>query len=138
MRFTVYVVVGGLWLSGILWLCLDQFFSHQGQFGITPNVLQSPLLLIHGILSLISLYLFGYISARHIMRWWPDRMRRLSGGTFAAMLAVLTLSGFTLFFVSDDDSQRVAVLTHDALGLVVVVFALQHWFTGQRSRRKVR
>ena len=130
-RLTVYTVVGALWLSGLLWLCLDQFFSEPGPFGSTPNFLQPPLLLIHGILALFGLYLFGYVSARHVVRWWPERVRRLSGGTFAAILIGLTLSGFVLFFVSDDQSQHVAVLIHDVLGLSSVIFAIQHWFMRQ-------
>jgi hypothetical protein len=132
-RLTVYIVVGSLWLSGCLWLGLDQFFSHTGPFGSTPNFLEPPLLLIHGVLALLGLYLFGYISARHVVRWWPGGMRRLSGGTFAAMLVILTLSGFLLFFVSDDQTQHAAVLIHDVLGLAIALFALQHWFTRQAS-----
>jgi hypothetical protein len=127
-RLTVYIVVGALWLSGCVWLGLDQFFSHPGEFGTTPNFLQPPLLLLHGVLALFGLYLFGYMTARHVVRWWPGRMRRISGGTFAAMLATLTLSGFVLFFVSDDQSQHIAVLIHDVLGIAIVVFAIQHWF----------
>jgi hypothetical protein len=130
-RLTVYTVVGTLWLSGCLWLGLDQFFSSVGPFGSTPNFLEPPLLLLHGVLALFGLYLFGYISAHHVVRWWPGRMRRLSGGTFAGMLIVLTLSGFVLFFVSDDQTQHMAVLIHDVLGLAIGIFALQHWLTRQ-------
>lgn len=130
-RLTAYFVVGALWLSGGLWLCLDQFFSEPGPFGSTPNFLEPPLLLIHGVLALSSLYLFGYMSARHVVRWWPERVRRLSGGAFTAILMGLTLSGFALFFVSDDQSQHVAILIHDVLGLISVIFAFQHWFMRQ-------
>jgi hypothetical protein len=133
-RLTVYIIVGALWLSGCLWLILDQFFSEAGQFGSTPNFLQPPLLLLHGVLALLCLYLFGYISAHHIVRWWRRGLRRLSGGSFAAMLAVLTLGGFALFFVSDDQWQRIFVDTHDVLGIAVTAFALQHWLFARRAR----
>jgi hypothetical protein len=133
-RLTVYLIVGTLWLSGCLWLCLDQFFSEAGQFGHTPNFLQPPLLLLHGILALLSLYLFGYISSHHIVRWWRGGLRRLSGGSLAAILAALTLSGFVLFFVSDDQWQRIFVDTHDLLGIAVTAFALQHWLFARRAR----
>ena len=133
-RLTVYIIVGAIWLSGCLWLYLDKFFSQRGEFGTTPNFLQPPLLLVHGVLALFGLYLFGYISARHVVHWWPARTRRLGGGTLAAILIILVLSGFVLFFVSDDDTQHFAVLTHDVLGVAVTLFAMQHWFTRQRSR----
>jgi hypothetical protein len=128
-RLTVYLVFGALWLSGCLWLGLDKFFSQRGAFGVTPNPLEPPVLLIHGVLALFGLYVLGYMSARHVVRWWPERLRRVSGGTFAVVLGLLTLSGFWLFFVSDDESQQIAVLVHDVLGLGIVVFAIQHWFT---------
>jgi hypothetical protein len=133
-RLTVYLIVGALWLSGCSWLCLDQFFSEVGQFGRTPNLLQPPLLLLHGVLALLSLYLFGYISSHHVVRWWRGRLRRLSGGSLAAILAVLTLSGFLLFFVSDDQWQHLFVDTHDVLGVAVTAFALQHWLFARRAR----
>jgi hypothetical protein len=133
-RLTVYSIVGALWLSGCLWLCLDQFFSQAGQFGRTPNSLQPPLLLLHGVVSLFSLYLFGYISTHHVLRWWRGDLRRLSGGSLATILAVLTLTGFALFFVSDDQWQHLLADTHDVLGLAVTAFALQHWLFRRRIR----
>jgi hypothetical protein len=133
-RLTIYLIVGALWLSGCLWLGLDQFFSEASQFGTTPNFLQPPLLLLHGILALLGLYLFGYLSAHHIVRWWLSGLRRLSGGSLATILGVLTLSGFGLFFVSDDQWQHIFVDTHDVLGIAVTAFALQHWLFARRAR----
>jgi hypothetical protein len=133
-RLTVYLIVGALWLSGCVWLCLDQFFSEAGQFGRTPNFLQPPLLLLHAVLALLSLYLLGYISSHHIVRWWRSGLRRLSGGSLATILGVLTLSGFALFFVSDDQWQHLFVEAHDVLGIAVTAFAIQHWLFGRRAR----
>jgi cytochrome b561 len=127
LRLVVYIILGALWLSGCLWLLLDQFFSQAGQFGSTPNFLQPPLLLLHGVLALCSLYLLGYVSAHHVVRWWRRGLRRLSGGSLATILAILTLGGFALFFVSDDEWQHWLVETHDLLGIAVTAFALQHW-----------
>ena len=75
------------------------------------------------------------MSGRHVPRWWPEGARGMSGGAFAAMIAFLTLSGFVLFFVSGDVSQHIAALTHDVLGLGIVVFAIQHWFTSPAPGR---
>lgn len=133
-RVSVYLSVGALWLSGCLWLCLDQFFAKRGPFGVTPHPLQAPILLLHGVAAILSMYLFGWITARHALRWWPGRVRRLSGGALAALLAVLIVSGFALFFLIDDESQHIAAAIHEVLGLGVTVFAIQHWFFGRRGR----
>jgi hypothetical protein len=59
-------------------------------------------------------------------------LRRLSGGTLAAFLMLLIVSGFALFFVSDDRWQHLMAAAHDLLGLGVTVFAIQHWIFARR------
>lgn len=135
-RAAVYVIVGGLWISGCAWLCLDQFAAQRGPFGSTPHPLQPPLLLMHGVTAVASLYLFGWITARHVLRWWAGKLRRLSGGTLASALALLTVSGFALFFVTSDAWQRYAAAAHDVLGIGVTLFAIQHGFFGRGSPQK--
>jgi hypothetical protein len=134
-RLAVYAVCGTLWASGILWLVLDQFCARAGQFGRTPHPLAAPLLLVHGIVAIASVYLLGWVSARHVLLWWTAGLRRLSGALFAALMVLLSLSGFALFFLSSDQWQRVSKLTHDVLGVAIVLFALQHWLFGRRETR---
>lgn len=131
-RLAVYGVLGLLWLSGCAWLVLDQFFESKGQFGAMPNAWQPPILLLHGVIAILSMYLLGWVTARHVLRWWPARLRRLSGGALATLFVLLTLSGFALFFVSDDRWQHLAALVHDVIGLGITVFSIQHWFFARR------
>ena len=133
-RLAVYWIVGTLWLSGCAWLCLDWLFARRGLFGATPHPLQAPLLSVHGIVAILSMYLFGWIGSRHVLYWWPARLRRLGGALLAATIGLLAVSGFLLFFLSDDDAQRVASVAHEILGIVVSVFAIQHWFFVRRGR----
>ena len=60
------------------------------------------------------------------------RTRLGSIGAPATLLALLVVSGFALFFLSDDRWLRSVALFHDALGLIVTVFGIQHWFTAKR------
>lgn len=136
-RAAVYVIVGVLWISGCAWLCLDQFAAQRGPFGSTPHPLEPPLLLAHGVTGVASLYLFGWIGARHALRWWVGGLRRMSGGTLACIVALLILSGFALFFLTSDAWQRYTAAVHDVLGIAVTVFAIQHWFFGRLSAQKV-
>ncbi len=136
-RLAVYLVSTLLWATGIGWLVLDQFFARQEQFGRTPHPLESPLLLAHGILAIASAYLLGWVSARHVLLWWTAGLRRVSGAVFAALMALLGLTGFALFFLSSDRWQRFAQLTHEALGLSIVLFALQHWLFARRGQTAV-
>jgi hypothetical protein len=131
-RLTVYLIVGAVWLTGCVWLYLDQFQARRDQFGFSPHPLESPILLVHGIIAILSMYLFGWISARHILRWWSGGLRRISGAALTVFLTVLVLSGFALFFLIDDRLQHLAAVVHEVLGLAVTVFAIQHWFFGKR------
>ena len=131
-RATVYIIIGGLWLSGILWLLLDQFFAQVGPFGPTPNRAEPAVLLIHGVVAIVAMYVLGWISLRHVVRWWQGGLRRVSGASLSTCLVLLIVSGFALFFVSDDRWQRAAALSHDVFGLFVTVFGIQHWFFARR------
>ncbi|MDB6085562.1 MAG: hypothetical protein JWN43_3443, partial [Gammaproteobacteria bacterium] len=74
----------------------------------------------------------GWLTAGHVLKWWPARLRRASGATLATLLLLLVMSGFGLFFLSDDRLLRRVALLHDALGLTVTLFAIQHWFFAKR------
>ncbi|MDP9082742.1 MAG: hypothetical protein M3N50_03130 [Pseudomonadota bacterium] len=131
-RVAIYCILGTLWLSGCVWLLLDSFFAPAGQFGKTPHPLEPALLLMHGILAILSMYLLGWVSARHVLRSWPGRLRRVSGGILSAFFLVLTMSGFALFFATDDRWQHGSALLHEVLGILVTVFAIQHWLFARR------
>jgi hypothetical protein len=131
-RLAVYLILGALWLSGMMWLVLDQFFESQGPFGTIPSPWRPAVLLGHGALAILSMYLLGWVTARHVIRLWPGRLRRLSGAALAALLALLALSGFALFFVSDDRWQHFAAVAHEVLGLGITLLAIQHWFVARR------
>ena len=131
-RSCIYVIVGALWLTGCAWLILDRFFVRRGPFGAMPHPWEAPLLLVHGVIAISSMYLFGWITARHVLRWWPARMRRVSGGGLALFTAVLIVSGFALFFLTDDAWIRYSAVGHEVLGLAVTFFAVRHWIYRRR------
>lgn len=126
-RNWIYGIVGCLWLTGCAWLILDQFFMGSGPFGPTPHPWESTLLLLHGVVAILSMYLLGWVTARHVLRWWPARLRRVSGGGLAVFMVILAASGFALFFLTDDHWLHYSAVSHEAFGLAVTVFAIRHW-----------
>ena len=129
LRRSVYLVGGGLWLSGCVWLVLHLFFQTPTSFGTEPHAWEPPLLLIHGVLGVPALYLLGWISSRHALDGWRMARRRLSGGIISSVLVVLALSGFALFFLTGDAVRTAVALLHEVVGVACLVPALAHWQT---------
>jgi uncharacterized membrane protein len=129
LRWSLYGVGAGLWLSGCVWLVLHLFFEAPTQFGIEPHPWESPLLLVHGVLAVPALYLLGWVTSRHVIDGWRMARRRLSGGLISGVLVFLALSGFALFFFTDDAVRAAVALLHEVIGVACLVPALAHWQT---------
>lgn len=135
-RRATLVLFGLLWVSGCVWLILDRYLATRTEFGATPHPWAAPTLTLHGILAVVSMYLLGWISARHVTHWWPRRRRRLSGGVLAGFMGLLAVSGFALFFLSDDRPLHAAAIAHDVLGVAVIATAIQHWLSARSINRR--
>jgi len=127
MRYCIYAGFGALWLTGCLWLILQEFFTTAGTFGIERHPWQGALLLLHGVLAIATSYLFGWVMARHAADAWRRGKRRISGGAFTAVLIVLSVTGFALFFVSEPATQWWSERSHELLGIGVTLLAVEHW-----------
>ncbi len=132
-RWAIYSLIMALWLSGCIWLCLDQLARHRDAFGGERSAWRSAMLTTHGVLAIASMYLLGWITARHIAYWWNLDRRRASGSFLSGVLGLLTISGFALFFLSDDRWQQYAAIVHDVLGVALAVLIVQHWFLFRRA-----
>lgn len=77
-RISVFVILGGLWLTGCLWLVLDQFFARISPFGTTTHPWQPAILLAHGIIALaaISPRLGNSEPCRSLVAGWAATIQR--------------------------------------------------------------
>jgi len=131
LRLSVYVVFGGVWMTGCAWWVLHRYFASPGPFGVARHPWESTAALLHGVLAIATAFLFGWVMARHGSEGWQQRKRRVSGGALAAVVAVLSISGFALFFLIDADWRNDTAIVHDTLGLLVTAFAAEHWRTSK-------
>jgi hypothetical protein len=132
-RWIIYSLTTALWLSGCLWLYLDQWARHRDAFGGERSPWQSTMLTTHSVLAIAAMYLLGWVTARHIAYWWSLDRRRGSGSLLSGVFGLLTISGFALFFLSDDRWQRYTAIAHDVLGVAVAILLIQHWFLFRRA-----
>jgi hypothetical protein len=127
LRVVSYLAFGVLWLSGCAWMLLNYFFPSATEFGLAPNPWQATILHAHGWIAVPTVFLFGWLAASHIAARWREARNRISGYTLAVFAAILLLSGYALYYTTESP-HRLATLIHQALGVVVIAFALGHWW----------
>jgi hypothetical protein len=126
------LVLGALWLSGALWLVLHFFMATPGEFGATHHPLEAPVLMIHGLVALLALFVLGWFTARHSVAARSGQ-RRASGWWLAIVMAVLVPAGCLQLFLVDETARSVLSLVHEVLGASLVVPVLAHggWLGGR-------
>lgn len=127
----VWAILSLTWASGALWLLFRYGLQQPGEFGPLPHPLQGWWLRLHGAAAFAALWLLGLLWGLHIPRGWTQGRRRRSGGSVAAAAGVLVLSGWTLYYGSED-LRALAAPLHWGLGLAALPLALLH----MRRRRR--
>ena len=122
-------------LSGALWLLFHYFVSVSGDFGPIPHPLESWWLRVHGLGAALLLIGFGSVLPGHVRRAWHARRNRVSGSTFFAALATLSLSGYCLYYVGGEILRPLLSAGHWLLGLLFPVLTAWHVWRGRVSRK---
>src|SRR5689334_11355747 len=113
LRRALYTVFGLLWLSGCAWLVLHYFFRTDGEFGPAPHPWEPGVLTVHGIVAMLALFLFGWVSSGHIGDNWRPRLRRASGVWLTSLLAALVLTGIANLYVAAGAWHEGSALVHE-------------------------
>lgn len=137
MRLSLYLVLGLLFLSGVLWLLLDNFVSVKNSLGLSEkHYSQSWMLTFHGIMSYPFLLLFGAMLANHVVVGWKSKRYRFSGVSMVFFLSLLSLSALALYYSGSEDGRRYCSYLHIALGLLLPMIIAWHVTEKIRMSRK--
>jgi hypothetical protein len=135
LRWSLYLSSSALWLTGAAVFLLRHFYPVITEFGPASHPWQPKLLVIHGIIAVLVLYLFGWISARHVGEGWRHGRNRWSGLPLITLMAILALTGFAAYYLTNESTRSANGSIHELLGLALIVPALFHWIIGRRIRR---
>lgn len=128
LRAGFYAFGGVLTASGVAWLAIH--------YAAAPGTPGSGLALeVHGGAAMAILFLAGIVVALHLPRGWRERKNRSSGIVVASLLALLTVTGFLLYYAGDDRLRETASLVHWWVGLAVPLLLWLHTWLGQRAAR---
>lgn len=136
-RRWLYAAFALAFLSGVLWLVFHYFLQQPGEFGPQPHALEIWWLRLHGGAAFVMLWYAGIVwgtHARPALKHGAERKR--SGLGVVALLALLGISGYLLYYLVDDDWRDVARVVHWSLGLALALALGVHLIGVRRARRR--
>src|SRR5262245_15110306 len=107
----LYVVAALLWISGTCWLYFSYFASDGASFS-APGPAPALLPELHGAAAMAFLIAFGTLLPQHLPNGWQQRRQRPSGLALVAVCAILVLSGWGLYYLSDESLRTGTRLIH--------------------------
>jgi hypothetical protein len=133
-EWSVYMTLGLLIATGIVWLLLDNFVRVEGEFGPEHHPAEHLVLIVHGVAAYAFLIIGGAMIPVHITLGWNTRRHLKSGLTLAGTCLILGLTALGLYYMSDEISRNWVSITHWVLGLVAIPALIVHALIGRRSR----
>jgi hypothetical protein len=133
-KFTIYAVSLALFLSGVFWAWI-QHLDEAGKAGEGLRQAKTWLIEIHGFSAMIFVLLFGTLLAGHVRRAWRARKNRNNGVFFITSVGSLTLSGYALYYVGNENWRNAVSDFHLWLGNAAPALLLWHIWFGRRATR---
>lgn len=134
-QFAVYAATAALALSGLLWLVYHFFFETPGDFGPQIHPMEPWMLRVHGAAAMAGLIVYGSLLPIHIRRAWTLRRNIVLGVGLIAIMLMLTVTGYLLYYAGGEQSRGVISAVHWIVGLVVPLLLLWHVISGRRQTR---
>lgn len=133
-EWSVYVTLGLLIMTGLVWLCLDNFVRVEGEFGPEHHPAEQTVLIAHGIAAYAFLIIGGAMIPVHITLGWNTRRHLKSGLTLAGTCLILGVTALGLYYVGGEISRSWVSIIHWIVGLVAIPALLIHALIGRSSR----
>lgn len=133
-RWTVYSVSLAVWITGALWLIYRYFMRTEGKFGYKADPLEHWWLIMHAGFSVWAVALFGLLWSIHIVHGWNANWKRWSGGFITGFAFILILTGYSLYYLSEDWRTWTSY-THWILGLAALAVFFIHWLSKAVPKR---
>jgi hypothetical protein len=128
----VYVTGGLVALSGVAWLICHDLLRAPGP---APHPLEVWWLRLHGAALIGFLIMLGTVMPAHVVYGWRHRMNRGTGIAVLGTAGFLTLSGYGLYYLVDDDWRAWSSTLHWLAGLIAIALLGFHAVLGKRASR---
>jgi hypothetical protein len=131
----VYGATALLVLSGIVWLVLHYFMAQPGDYGPQIHPLEPWMLRLHGAAAMAGLIVYGSLLPVHIRRAWAIRRNIALGIGVAAVMLLLTITGYLLYYAGSEETRPVISAAHWVIGLAAPLLLAWHIVSGRAQTR---
>jgi hypothetical protein len=132
-KWCIYGCWAALLLTGLLWLAFHYFVVVHNDFGEGYHPLESWWLKSHGLAAMAMLVLFGTMMPVHIRKAWRAGESRWTGASMVAVMAVLALTGYALYYFGGEETRPWISSVHWIVGLAGLPTVLIHVWQGHRK-----
>jgi len=130
-RYFLYAVLALLLFSGVAWAYWNYLWS-PGDFETSAKTWAMK---IHGAAAMAVLVLIGMLLSAHVRFAWRARRNRANGSVFLSAFAVLTITGYGLYYAGGERLRAWTSWIHLGVGLALPILLLIHILLGRRTRR---
>jgi uncharacterized membrane protein len=123
-------VLALLFFSGAAWAYWN-YLRLPGDFEVGAKAWAMK---IHGAAAMAILVLIGILLSAHVKFAWRARRNRTNGSVFLSAFAVLTITGYGLYYAGGERLRAWTSWIHLAIGLALPVLLLMHIFLGRKTR----
>ena len=133
-RYFLYAVLALVFLSGVAWAYWNYFVASPGDFEMSAKAWAMK---VHGGAAMAVLVLIGMLLNVHVRFAWRARRNRANGSVFLSAFAVLTITGYGLYYAGGERLRAWTSWIHLAIGLVLPILLLIHILLGRKTRPTV-
>lgn len=132
-RRCFYAVFSVLLASGVAWLVAHFFLRAASAFGMMVHPLEPWSMKLHGAAAMLALWLIGTLLHLHIRRGLVTGRNLAAGWSMIVLLALLTLTGYALYYIAGEESRPLWSVAHWAAGLLLLPLVWLHVATGRKT-----
>ena len=130
-RSWVYWTAAALFTSGALWLVFHYFVQAAGEFGPAPHPLEHWWLRLHGAAAMLALLVVGSLLPIHVRRGWHQGRNLPLGMALSAIVLLLVLSGYALYYLGGEEARPWISVFHWAIGVASPLALVWHIARGR-------
>ena len=128
-RRLFYLVFGVVWGSGFVWLVAE--WLRDPSLGPARTPLQILCMKTHGAAMLVFLAMLGTLLS-HVRRGFAVKTNRLSGAYTIGVNGALALTGWLVYYVTEDAARQWSSVIHWSVGLSILPLLYAHTQLGRR------